>query len=85
VKAPSGSSVRLLLVVRPHEQKLYDYLVGRLRAIDGVDVVMERRKGERREGGQSVGVERRNDDRRRRRGDVSALGYTVVRLRPGRR
>src|SRR5438309_10960864 len=79
---PSRSfpGVRLLLVVSAKEPALYEHLQQELLGVSGVKVMLERRQGERRLEERSVGDEQRRLDRRIRQGEVSALGYTVIRF-----
>lgn len=84
---PSRSfpEVRLLLVVSPKEAGLYQYLQRTFVGLREVKVIVERRASDRRCQRHPVAEERRHGDRRLLRGEVSALGYTAVRLgaRPG--
>jgi len=79
---PSRSfpGVRLLLVVSSRESGLYEHLQRELAGVSGVKVMLERRQGERRLEPQSVPDEQRRIERRLRQGEVSALGYTVIRF-----
>ena len=81
-RLPSRSfpGVRLLLVVSSRESGLYEHLQRELAGVSGVKVMLERRQGERRLEPQSVPDEQRRIERRLRQGEVSALGYTVVRF-----
>ncbi|HWM76712.1 MAG TPA: hypothetical protein VNS56_03960 [Methylomirabilota bacterium] len=81
-RIPSRSfpGVRLLLVVSAKETALYDHLQRELAGVSGVKVMLERRRGERRLVPQSVPDEHRRIERRLRQGEVSALGYTVIRF-----
>jgi len=81
-RLPSRSfpGVRLLFVVSQHEAGLYENLRRELAGVSGVQVMLERRQGERRVECQSVAEEQRHDERRVRQGEVSALGYTVIRF-----
>ncbi|PYN26417.1 MAG: hypothetical protein DMD99_05665 [Candidatus Rokuibacteriota bacterium] len=81
-RLPSRSfpGVRLLLVVSPSESALYEHLQQELAGVSGVKVMLERRRGERRAAPQSVPDEQRRIERRLRQGEVSALGYTVIRF-----
>ena len=81
-RLPSRSfpGVRLLFVVSQHEAALYENLRRELAGLSGVQVILERRQGERRVEHQHVAEDQRRDDRRLRQGDVSALGYTVIRF-----
>lgn len=72
--------VELLLVVRPSERDLYDHLLRSVAQVKGVQVIVERRRGERRHHRRTVAVERRVSERRRLAGEFSLLGYTLVRL-----
>jgi hypothetical protein len=85
-RLPSRSfpGVRLLLVVSPKQEDLYDHLQRELAGVSGVKVILERRQADRRAGdGHGPLEERRLIDRRVRQGEVSALGYTVIRFGPG--
>ncbi len=81
-RLPSRSfpGVRLLLVVSSRESGLYEQLLRELAGVSGVRVMLERRQGERRLEPQSVPDEQRRVERRLRQGEVSALGYTVIRF-----
>ena len=72
--------VRLLLVVSSRESGLYEHLQRELAGVSGVKVMLERRQGERRLEPESVPDEQRRIERRLRQGEVSALGYTVIRF-----
>ncbi|HXG04792.1 MAG TPA: hypothetical protein VNO23_15425 [Candidatus Binatia bacterium] len=72
---------RTLIVVHPRERSLYEYLRRRWASVPDVEVLVDRRRGERRCDRQPVPVDRRRSDRRRRRLDMSALGYAIVRLK----
>ena len=75
---PSQSfpDAEMLIVVRPNDTDLYEYLLRRLAGVLGVRVILERRQPDR-----SVD-ERERQERRIRKGTVSTLGYTVVRFKP---
>ena len=81
-RLPSRSfpGVRLLLVVSSRESGLYEHLQRELAGVSGVKVMLERRRGERRLAPQSVPDEQRRIERRLRQGEVSTLGYTVIRF-----
>jgi hypothetical protein len=81
-RLPSRSfpGVRLLLVVSQHDADLYENLQRELAGVSGVRVMLERRQSERRVERQEVAEEQRRDERRVRQGEVSALGYTVIRF-----
>ena len=72
--------VRLLFVVSQREAALYENLQRELAGVSGVRVMLDRRQGERRVEHQDVVDDHRRDDRRVREGDVSTLGYTVIRF-----
>lgn len=79
---PSNSfpGLELLVIIAPKEATLYDYMRSRLTGVKGVQVMVERRRTERRRQGRAVSDDRRKRDRRVRRGQTSALGYTLVRF-----
>ncbi|PYN33817.1 MAG: hypothetical protein DME01_17370 [Candidatus Rokuibacteriota bacterium] len=81
-RMPSRSfpGVRLLLVVSAKETNLYEHLQRELAGVGGVKVMLDRRRGDHREEEQSVAGEHRGLDRRLRQGEVSALGYTIIRF-----
>jgi hypothetical protein len=80
VTAQSRSGVRTLIVVHPREVALYEYLRRRLATVKDVEVIFDRRRGERRVVRQPVGAERRAGERRRRGRYLSPLGYLIVRV-----
>jgi hypothetical protein len=79
---PSQSfpDVRLLIVVRPDEWALYDYLSKTVGELKGVRVIVDRRQAERRHEGGAPGRERRRGDRRLPDREVRLLGCTIVRF-----
>jgi hypothetical protein len=77
----SFPDVELLIVVRRQDQALFDYLERRLVGVRGVEIILERRTGDRRRQVRKPAVERRRLERRLRPGHMSALGYTIVRFR----
>ena len=81
-RLPSRSfpGVRLLLVVSATETALYEHLQRELAGVSGVKVMLDRRRGNRTEEEQVVAEEHRGLDRRIRQGEVSALGYTIIRF-----
>ena len=81
-RIPSRSfpGVRLLLVVSAKETALYDHLQRELAGVSGVKVMLDRRRGDRRVEDQIVVDEHRGLDRRIRQGELSALGYTIIRF-----
>jgi len=76
--AASGS--QLIVVVEAQDRSLYDYLTRGLATVEGVQVILERRQGERRMSPASVNVERRQGDRRQLRQVVQFMGCTLIRL-----
>lgn len=76
----SFPGIQLLLVIAAKEGALYEYLQPRLASVKGVKVMIERRRGDRRREERDVPGDRRKRDRRVRRGQASALGYTLVRF-----
>ena len=76
--AASGS--QLIVVVEAQDRSLYDYLTRGLATVEGVQVILERRQGERRMSPASVNVERRQGDRRQLRQVVQFMGCTFIRL-----
>jgi hypothetical protein len=81
-RMPSRSfpGVRLLLVVGATETTLYEHLQRELAGVSGVKVMLDRRRGDRTEEEQVVAEEHRGLDRRIRQGEVSSLGYTIIRF-----
>lgn len=79
---PSTSfpGLELLVIIAGRESALYDYLRSRLSGVKGVHVMFERRRSDRRRQVRAVSNDRRQRDRRVRRGQTSALGYTLVRF-----
>ena len=67
----SFPDAELLIVVRPNDTDLYEYLLPRFADVRGVGVILERRRTQ-----EAVGNERRV-----RQGTVSTLGYSVVRFK----
>jgi len=83
VPSKSFPDVEVLIVVRPNDTALHDYLQRAFAGLRGVKVIMERRAGDRRAAQYPVADERRLVRTRRiREGEVSSLGYTVVRFTP---
>jgi hypothetical protein len=76
----SFPGIQVLLIVAIKEGALYEYLRARLISVRGVQVMVERRRGDRRRERADVPDDRRKRDRRVRRGQTSALGYTLVRF-----
>ena len=73
--SPSFPDAEMLIVVRPNDTDLYEYLLRRFAGVPGVRVILERRKSDR------PVDERERKERRIRQGMVSALSYTVVRFK----
>jgi hypothetical protein len=72
----------MLIVVHQKDAALYEYLRRALAGVRGVNVIMDRRRGDRRRKEAEVSGERRRDRRRIRRG-ISLPGCTLVRFRRG--
>jgi hypothetical protein len=87
---PSTSlpDAEMLIVVRPNDTALYEYLRRNLVGVKGVKVIPERRQADRRREQRAVAGERRHQERRTRQGETFALGYTLFRFKrkppPGR-
>jgi hypothetical protein len=81
-RMPSRSfpGVRLLLVVSAKETALYEHLQRELAGVGGVKVMLDRRRGDRKAEEQTVAEALGGLDRRIRQGEVSALGYTIIRF-----
>ena len=71
----SFPDAEMLIVVRPNDTDLYEYLLQRFAGVSGVKVILERRQASSRSGGHI------RNERRIRQGTASALGYTVVRFK----
>jgi hypothetical protein len=72
---------RLIFVVSPGQRKLYESLRRTFASDGGVEVVLDRRRSERRRSGDHAGTDRRRSERRRRRdveAQLAARGYAVV-------
>ena len=83
VPSKSFPDAEVLIVVRPNDTALHDYLQRAFAEVRGVKVIMERRAGDRRRAQCAVTDERRQVRTRRiRQDEVSSLGYTVVRFTP---
>jgi len=85
---PSSSfpGVDLLIVVRPREASLFQYLDRRWSGVRGVQVIVDRRRTERRRGHEPVSTERRRrPDARIRPPTFTPPGYQIIRFnRPQR-
>jgi hypothetical protein len=79
---PSQSfpDVELLLVVHRQDKALFEHLEPLLAGLRGVKVILERRRGARRHETHAQTDDRRLLERRLRHGQVSSLGYTMVRF-----
>jgi hypothetical protein len=77
---PSRSfpGVAVLMVVDANETALYEHLEQTFAGVGDVKVIMERRRGDRRQARHAVADERRDNERRLRGGRRFALGYTAV-------
>ena len=71
--------VRLLLVVGANETALYEHLQRELAGVSGVKVMLDRRRSNPQDA-ESVAKDHGGLDRRIRQGEVSALGYTIIRF-----
>lgn len=82
---PSQSfpDITYLFVIRPGEMALYDHLERAFLGVRGVKIIVDRRRGDRRERHHRAPRERRQADRRQPRGTSHALGYTTVRFSRG--
>ncbi len=80
---PSGSfpGVDLLVIVRVSDRALFEHLLWATSGVPDIRAIMERRRGERRRRIEGSVSERRERERRLILGQVSAMGYTMVRLR----
>jgi hypothetical protein len=80
---PPGSfpGVDLLVIVRPSDHALFEHLLRATSGVPDIQAIMERRRGERRRRIEISVSERRERERRLILGQVSAMGYTMVRLR----
>ena len=80
---PSGSfpGVELLVIVRASDRALLEHLLRATSGVPDIRAIIERRRGERRRRIEGSVSERRERERRLRLGQVSAMGYTMVRLR----
>lgn len=79
---PSHSfpDVQLLIVVRPEEPALYEYLRKTVGELKGVHVIVDRRQTDRRERSDPAARERRRGDRRLPDREIRLLGCTIVRF-----
>jgi hypothetical protein len=82
IPSRSLSTIQLLIVVPAQDRSLYEYLKRVMTEVGGVQVIVDRRHGERRHASRSISDERRQMSRRRASGITSAMGCTFVRLSP---
>jgi hypothetical protein len=77
-----AGSTRYLIIVAPGEVELYKYLQQRFRGDKKVEVLLDRRRGERRQDGRAYDPERRRRDRRGpARDGYRSIGLVVIRKR----
>jgi hypothetical protein len=82
----AGPDPRVLLIVAPHEDPLYQRLTRAFAGEASVRVLLDRRVGERRSRADRSRVERRGGDRRTRASVddlVRTVGWALARLGPG--
>jgi len=79
----SFSGIQLLIVITSGDGSLYDYLTRVMAEIGGVQVIRDRRRGERRRGSRLISRERRQIERRKRRGVTHSMGCAFVRFGQG--
>ncbi len=79
----SFPGVQLLIVVESGDRSLYEYLSRVMAEVGGVQVIVDRRHGDRRQERVSVSHERRQLDRRLHRGASHSVGCTFIRFGPG--
>jgi len=79
---PSASfpSTRWLFIVPAGDVARYEHLTKILKDVPGATVILDRRQGERRHGGDGATPERRRFERRVRRPEISSLGYGLLRF-----
>lgn len=83
VPSRSFPGIRTLVVVRPDEPTLYPYLTRAFAGLADVEVIVDRRRGQRRTTTRPVSIDRRRRvDRRLRKVEFSSLGYLIVRFGP---
>lgn len=76
---PDPHACRYVVVVRANQAELSEYLRRRLGADPTVEVVLDRRRGDRRRGGTGVAADRRRAERRRPpRGPVDAFDMPLI-------
>jgi len=79
---PSQSfpDITYLFVIKEREPALHDHLERAFLGVRGVKIIIDRRRGERRETQRRAANDRRRAERRQPRGVSYALGYTTVRF-----
>lgn len=84
---PSGSfpGIRILFIVRATETGVYDHLTRAFAGFPDIAVMIDRRKGERRQARGNAPADRRRINRRLRKTEFSSLGYLLVRFGPERK
>ena len=70
----------MLLVVRPSQMPLFQYLQQSLAGVRGVAAIIDRRNADRRSARRDVPADKRRSERRQPRGEVNPIGYTTVRF-----
>jgi hypothetical protein len=82
--AADASTTRWLIVVSARAKPLFEYMSRRLAGTRDVEVIVERRRGERRAAARAATPERRRADRRapRRVQRFPLIGYELVRVGP---
>lgn len=76
--------MRLLIIVERNARRFFDYVRDALAGVEGeIEVIQDRRTGERRTDSQPSGTERRKGDRRKDDvgKDLKRFGWAVVRRR----
>jgi hypothetical protein len=82
-----GPGARVLLIVAGHQVPLYQRLTRAFAGEASVQVLLDRRGGERRSRSERSSVERRSGDRRAHASVedlVRTIGWALVRVRPGK-
>jgi hypothetical protein len=77
------SEIQLLIVITSGDGSLYDYLTRVMAEVGGVQVIRDRRRGERRREASLISLERRQIERRKRRGVTHSMGCSFVRIGQG--
>jgi hypothetical protein len=72
----------LLVIVPRKDSSLQEYLTMRFAGVTAIQILLDRRQGERRRERRPIDVERRRSgERRHQRRDAQAFGVTLVRVR----